>query len=142
MFAAVVIVVCLALLVLVIRRASRPRPATPLSEDGHWYWDGRKWQARLSKDGLWKWDGYGWSPVTPEGHVDTPAESLARAVTNPNPGSRFAIEWLISIAVAAVLIGLSVALNPLAHRAIDHAVVGVIGLIATRFLLSRVKVKV
>lgn len=54
-------------------------PVGTLSEDQHWRWDGRRWQANgdvlgaephdgsahnhLSGDGHWLWDGKRWQPV-------------------------------------------------------------------------------
>jgi hypothetical protein len=139
-FAASVIVVSLGLLALVIWRLSRPKLATPLSPDGNWWWDGKKWRPQVSSDGLWKWDGYRWNANKSAARPETASESVARALIDPNPGARFARETIISLVVAMVVIGLSVALNPLSHRAIDHAVIGTVAFVATRFLLNRLKV--
>jgi hypothetical protein len=39
------------------------REATRLSEDGRWWWDGRRWVATSTSDGIWQWDGRRWRPT-------------------------------------------------------------------------------
>jgi hypothetical protein len=34
-----------------------------LSDDGSWWWDGRRWLATSTPDGLWQWDGERWRPT-------------------------------------------------------------------------------
>lgn len=34
-----------------------------LSDDGSWWWDGRRWLATATPDGLWQWDGERWRPT-------------------------------------------------------------------------------
>lgn len=40
--------------------ASRAR--RPLSGDGIWWWNGRRWIPAITEDGLWRWNGSRWTP--------------------------------------------------------------------------------
>jgi hypothetical protein len=35
-----------------------------LSQDGKWWWNGRRWVAAVTEDGLWRWDGTRWIQTT------------------------------------------------------------------------------
>jgi hypothetical protein len=135
--AGVVVLVCIGLLALLIRNVSRPKPITPFSDDGHWWWDGKQWQLRISRDGLWLWDGFRWNPYRADGGTDSTSESLARGLINPNPGARFALETTISLIVGVALFAISAAVNPITHQGASHVAIGAVGFAATRYLLSR-----
>ena len=49
---------------LVLSRHNRYDAPPTLSEDGLWWWDGRRWVSAISADGKWKWNGHTWEPVT------------------------------------------------------------------------------
>jgi hypothetical protein len=36
------------------------RERTHVSQDGRWWWNGRRWLATATEDGLWRWDGERW----------------------------------------------------------------------------------
>ena len=38
-------------------------PRHPLSGDGNWWWNGRRWIPAVTEDLLWQWDGAGWRPT-------------------------------------------------------------------------------
>jgi hypothetical protein len=38
-------------------------PRHPLSGDGDWWWNGRRWVPAVSEDLLWRWDGAAWQPT-------------------------------------------------------------------------------
>jgi hypothetical protein len=40
-----------------------PREQPRTSEDGRWWWDGRRWRPTSTPDGLWQWDGERWRPT-------------------------------------------------------------------------------
>lgn len=103
----------------------------------YWWCNGRKWQPRVASDGIWNWDGYRWNLHSLDAHPETTSESLGRALIDPNPGAWFDRETVISLVVAMVLVALSIAINPLAHTAADHTIIGAIAFVATRSLLSR-----
>jgi hypothetical protein len=44
-----------------------------LSEDGLYYWDGRRWISTLSPDGRSRWNGYAWAPMAPMRPMAAPA---------------------------------------------------------------------
>ena len=37
--------------------------AGALSPDGHFYWDGVRWNTTISPDGAWRWNGVAWVPI-------------------------------------------------------------------------------
>lgn len=39
------------------------RERSRTSEDGSWWWDGRRWRPTSTPDGLWQWDGERWRPT-------------------------------------------------------------------------------
>lgn len=38
-------------------------PRRPLSGDGDWWWNGRRWVPAVSEDLLWRWNGVAWQPT-------------------------------------------------------------------------------
>lgn len=60
--------------------AHRAPARTPLSGDGRWWWNARRWVAAESEDGIWRWDGSAWRP-TVDLSAGRPAELADRLAT-------------------------------------------------------------
>ena len=51
-------------------------PATRLSTDGEWWWNGAEWVPARTPDGIWNWDGSRWLCVLDGPVADTPVAQV------------------------------------------------------------------
>lgn len=54
------------------------------SPDGHWFWDGLKWNDALSPDGRWRFDGREWQAFSGQ-RSSMPAQPPGQAPVQPPP---------------------------------------------------------
>lgn len=45
------------------QRPNRDARSRVLSQNGRWWWNGRRWISAVSEDGLWRWIGNQWKPT-------------------------------------------------------------------------------